>query len=125
MRGKKEPTEFDKASALELQWCILELPATPSGSDNVRSLILNPTSSHEKLSSLPRLNFVIHTAWHSWSHSSRRTLARQGHAGLVTGRGGRTLAGDFDWTVDGRLIGKQTSDNVKGKKTYRKTVGLA
>jgi len=53
----------------------------------------------------------------------RRTLARQGYAGLVTGRGGRTLAGNFVWIVDGMLvaigvleIGKQRLGNVKGKR---------
>jgi hypothetical protein len=65
-----------------------------------------------------RLNFVIHTAW----HSSKCALGQR-DAGLVTGRGGRTLADNFVWTVDGMLvaiglleIGKQTLGNMKGKR---------
>jgi hypothetical protein len=72
-----------------------------------------------------RLNFVIHAAW----HSSRCALG-QGHTGLVTGRGGRTLADNFVWTVDGMLvaigvleIGKQTLGNMKGKRRTEKQGG--
>ena len=62
--------------------------------------------------------------------SRRRTLAWQGHAGLVTGHGRRSLAGIVVWSVDGMLvaigvleIGKQTLDNVKGKRRTERQRG--
>jgi len=58
--------------------------------------------------------------------SRRRTPTRQGHAELVTGHGGRTLAGNFIWTVDDMLVaigvlelGKQTLGRGKGRRTER------
>jgi hypothetical protein len=66
-------------------------------------------SQLDSVSTLSSIMLGIRAEWRLTTkkrgHLSGYGLARQRHTPrLITGRGGRTLAGKFVWTVDGVLV---------------------